>query len=85
MESQPQNPELRNNPEILTNADEGSYKQLDFVPKLRYGKVLRFQTHLTFFSQRKKWLSGLEFTKQTGKTLIKLLLQQSDLGLPCLS
>ena len=48
----------------------------------------------TFFllcSQIKCWLSGLEFTKclsekQTGKTLIRLLLQkQSDPGLSCLS
>ena len=44
-----------------------------------------------FCSQIKCWLSGLEYTKylselQTGKTLIRLLLQkQSDLGLHCLS
>ena len=45
----------------------------------------------SFCSQRIYWLSGMELTKcsserQTGKTLIRLLVQkQSDLGLPCLS
>ena len=53
--------------------------------------VLKFGTPLSFFSQMKCWLSRLEFTKcmsekQTGKTLIRLLLQkQSDLGMYCLS
>ena len=52
--------------------------------------VLKFRTNL-FRSQIKCWLSRLEFTNclskwQTGKTLIRLLLQkQSDLGLHCLS
>ena len=47
--------------------------------------------HFSFCSQIKCWCVGLEFTKclseyQTGKTLIRLLLQkQSDLGLHCLS
>ena len=51
--------------------------------------VLKFQTLFSFCSQIKCWFSGLEFTKwlseyQTGKTLIRLLLQkQSDLGLHC--
>ena len=53
--------------------------------------VLKFQTLFFFYSQVKCWLSGLEFTKclcewETGKTLIRLLLQkQSDLGLHFLS
>ena len=51
---------------------------------------LKFDTHFFFFSQI-HYFSGLEITnclseKQTGKTLIRLLLQkQSDLGLSCLS
>ena len=53
--------------------------------------VLIFQTLFSFCSEIKCWLSGLELTKcssekQTGKILIRLLLQkQSDLGLHCLS
>ena len=53
--------------------------------------VLKFRTLFSFCSEIKHWLFGLELTKcssekQTGKTLIRLLLQkQSDLGLPCLS
>ena len=55
------------------------------------GSVRKFQALFSFCSQIKCWLSGLEFTKrlseqQTGKTLIRLLLQEpSDLGLHCLS
>ena len=51
---------------------------------------LKFQTLFSFYSQIQCWLSGLEVTKceseqQTGKTLIRLLLQkQSDLGLHCM-
>ena len=53
--------------------------------------VLKFRTLFTVCSLRNCWFSGLEFTiclleKQTGMTLIRLLLQkQSDLGLHCLS
>ena len=53
--------------------------------------VLKFWTLFSFCSQIKCCLSGLEFIKclaewQTGKTLIRLLLQkQSDLGLHSLS
>ena len=53
--------------------------------------VLKFQTIFSFCSEIKCWLPGLESTKwlskwQTGKTLIRLLLQkQSDLGLYYLS
>ena len=53
--------------------------------------VLKFQTLFSFVSQIKCWLLSLKFTKclyewQTGKTLIRLLLQkQSDLGLHCMS
>ena len=49
------------------------------------------KTLFSFCSKIKCWFSGLKFTKclseyQTGKTLIRLLLQkQSDLGLHCLS
>ena len=52
--------------------------------------VPKFQTIFCFYSQIKS-LSGVKFRtclqeQQTGKTLIKQLLQkQSDLGLPCLS
>ena len=53
--------------------------------------VLKFRTLFSFCSEIKCWLSGLELTKcssekQTGNTLIRLLLQkQSELGLHCLS
>ena len=53
--------------------------------------VLKFETLFSFCSHIKYSLSRLEFTKclsekQTGKTLIRLLLQkQSDQGLSCLS
>ena len=63
-------------------------KHSDQTQSLHYA-----HTHFGGFimSWLKCWLSGLEFTtflseKQTGKTLIRLLLQkQSDLGLHCLS
>ena len=53
--------------------------------------VLKFRTLFSFCSEIKCWFSGLKFTKclsekQTGETLIRLLLQeQSDLNLGCLS
>ena len=59
--------------------------------KLCTVNVLKFQTLFYVCSPIKCWLLGLEFTQglseqQSGKTLIRLLLQkQSDLGLPCLS
>ena len=51
--------------------------------------VLKFRTLFFFQSQINCWFSGLEFTKglsewQTGKILIRLL-QQTDLGVHCLS
>ena len=62
-----------------------------FQPYKAYGKGSKISnTFLVLFSNT-YLLSGLEFTKclseyQTGKTLIRLLLQkQSDLGLHCLS
>ena len=49
----------------------------------KYSEIL---STFLFLSSIKRWLSGLEFTKQTQTTLIKLLIQkQSDLGLRCLS
>ena len=53
--------------------------------------VLKLCSLFSSSSQLNVGLSGLEITKylsekQTGKTLIRLLLQKkSDLGLPCLS
>ena len=64
---------------------------MNHTKKLTTVNVLKFWTLSSFCSQIKCWFSGLEFTNflselQTGKTLIRLLLQKkSDLGLPCLS
>ena len=68
-----------------------NFKKLVEVTKLYVFmvNVLQFWTLFLFCSQIKCWFSGLEFMKclseyQTGKTLIRLLLQkQPDLDLPC--
>ena len=52
----------------------------------KYVKIIKFR-NISFYTQLKCWLSMLEFFSewQTGKTLIRLLLQkQNDLDLHCL-